>query len=181
MIALTRFALIVIFLSACQQQVAKEKELLKKETRESDIETSRFINEINYPELNIDSVTIGINRISKIEVDFLERQNTRVFSLVFTGSSDTLKIEAASIALYPEEDINLDGIPEIGILPGYKTSACRKYYLYEVKGGKWNKLGEADTHLPDREKGVNYFSVSNQKLKIVSASASCCCQCECLN
>jgi len=181
MIAFTRIALITIFLNACHQQVAKEQELLKNESGESDFETSRFINEINYPELNIDSVTIGINRTSQIEVDFLESQDTRVFSLVFTGSSDTLKIEATSIVFYPEEDINLDGIPEIGILPGYKTSACRKYYLYEVKGGKWNKLGEADTHLPDREKGVNYFSVSNQKLKIVSASASCCCQCECLN
>lgn len=181
MIALTRIALIVVFLSACQQQVAKEQEVLKKVSRESDIETSRFINEIKYPELNIDSVTIGTNRISKIEVDFKESQDSRVFSLVFRGSSDTLKIEAASIAFYPEEDINLDGIPEIGILPGYKTSACRKYYLYEVKGGKWNRLGEADTHLPDREKGVNYFSISNRKLKIVSASDSCCCQCECYN
>jgi len=181
MIALTRIALIIIFLSACQEQVAEEQEVLKNESRESDFGKNRFINEINYPELNIDSVTIGINRISKIEVDFLENPNTRVFSLVFKGSSDTLKIEAASIAFYPEEDINLDGIPEIGILPGYKTSACRNYYLYEVKGGKWNKLGEADTHLPDREKGVNYFSVSDQKLRIVSASDSCCCQCDCLN
>ena len=181
MIALTRIALIIIFLSACQEQVTEEQELLKNESREFDFERNRFINEINYPELNIDSVTIGINRISKIEVDFLENQNIRVFSLVFKDSSDTLKIEAASITFYPEEDINLDGIPEIGILPSYKTSACRKYYLYEVKGGKWNKLGEADTHLPDREKGVNYFSVSNQILNIVSASDSCCCQCDCLN
>ncbi len=181
MIVLIRLTLIAVFLNACEQRIAKVQGLFKIENRESDVEKSRFINSINYPELNIDSVPIGINHISKINVDFKESQGSRVFSLAFTACDDTLKIEAESIAFYSEEDINLDNIPEIGILPGYRTSACRKYFLYEVKGGKWNKLGEADTHLPDREKGVNYFSVSNQIFNVVSASDSCCCQCECLN
>jgi hypothetical protein len=76
--------------------------------------------------------------------------------------------------------MNGDGVYEIGLLQGQLTSACRKYFLYDIANGNWKKLAETETHLPDREKGVNYFSISDKKLKIVTATKDCCCQCECL-
>ena len=142
--------------------------------------TETFINEINYPSLNLDSVFISPKVNTKLKIDFKGDDSTRIFKLWFEGKSDTLSIEANSLALYQEEDINEDGVKEIGMLPGYLTSACRKYFLYNVANGNWKKLAETETHLPDREKGVNYFSTFDKKLKIVSASDSCCCLCECL-
>lgn len=142
--------------------------------------TEAFINEINYPSLNLDSVFITPMVSTKINLDFMDEVSTRIFKLWFEGKNDTLSIEAHSLAFYQEEDINGDGVNEIGVLPGQQTSACRKYFLYNVANGNWKKLAETDTHLPDREKGVNYFSISDKILKIVSASDDCCCQCECL-
>ena len=142
--------------------------------------TEAFVNEINYPGLNLDSVFITPKVTTKIKLDFKDEGSTRIFKLWFEEKYDTLSIEAHSLAFYEEEDISGDGVNEIGILPGQLTSACRKYFLYDIANGNWKKLAETETHLPDREKGVNYFSISEKKLKIISASDDCCCQCECL-
>jgi hypothetical protein len=142
--------------------------------------TEAFVNEINYPGLNLDSVFITPKVTTKIKLDFKDEGSTRIFKLWFEGKNDTLSIEAHSLAFYKEEDMNGDGVYEIGLLQGQLTSACRKYFLYDIANGNWKKLAETETHLPDREKGVNYFSISEKKLKIVSASDDCCCQCECL-
>jgi hypothetical protein len=178
--SLVRFFSLLILIG-CSNNVGSDSADYEDTSLTQDQEvTESFLNTINYPNLNLDSVFISPKVNTKLKLDILDEDSTRIFKLWFDGKNDTLCIEAHSLAFYPEEDINRDGVNEIGILPGQQTSACRKYFLYNITNGNWKKLAETDTHLPDREKGVNYFSISDEKLKIVSATDSCCCQCECL-
>jgi hypothetical protein len=161
----------------------------KEPTREIELNTHlqidtkddmSFINAINYPALNTDSIKIQPNQIAKLEFDFSENTEGTIFKVNFKSKDDTLKIQGEMLEFYLEEDFNNDGINEIGILPGFNTSACRIYELYDISNGKWKKLAETRTHLPDRSKGINYFSKTDKGIKIISASYDCCCQCECL-
>jgi hypothetical protein len=171
----------VCFCSACQQT---NKEVPKTETdvnfNSSQELAKNYINAINYSSLNADSIKITTNEIGTVLFDLAEQSDGVVFKLNFKGYSDTLTILGETIEFYLEEDFNDDGIPEIGILPGYKTSACRMYYLYDVSNGVWKKIAETRTHLPDRVKGINYFSKGKNAIEILSASEDCCCQCECI-
>jgi len=163
--------------AACKQP-AKEKELTTNLQIDIKDEMS-FINAINYPAVNTDSIKIQRNEIAKLEFDFSENTEGRLFKVNFKSKDDTLKIQCELLEFYLEEDFNNDGVNEIGILPGFKTSACRIYELYDISNGKWKKLAETSTHLLDRSKGINYFSKDNENIKIISASENCCCQCEC--
>jgi len=171
------FNLLVTILISCEVNLSDKKTItvgdIEPKTNKS------FINSINYPELNTDSISINPNKIGKLEFDFFERKNGREFKVNFWGVSDTLEIYGETLEFYNEEDFNNDGVNEIGVLPGFKTSACRLYYLYDISGGIWRIIAETRTHLPDRTKGVNYFSKFNENIKIISASENCCCQCEC--
>jgi hypothetical protein len=165
--------------AACKQK-AREKELTTNLQTSTNDEIS-FINAINYTALNTDSIKIQRNEIAELEFDFSENTEGTIFKVNFKNKNDTLKIQGEMLEFYLEEDFNNDGVNEIGILPGFKTSACRMYKLYDISNGKWKKLAETSTHLLDRSKGVNYFSKDNENIKITSASENCCCQCECYN
>jgi len=171
------FNLLVTTLISCEVNLS-DKKIITVDNIEPKTNKS-FINSINYPELNTDSITIKPDKIGKLEFNLFERKNKSGFKVNFWGMSDTLEIYGETLEFYKEEDFNNDGVNEIGVLPGFGTSACRIYYLYNIYNGVWEKLAETQTHLPDREKGINYFSKKGEKLKILTASNECCCQCEC--
>lgn len=173
-------AVAILFVFSCTTPEQKENTpaAVKKEIREPRI--PNYVNALNHHvSVNTDSVQIGKNKTGKILFDF--NDSTLMFKICFEGYRDTLSFNATSLEFYEEEDFTGDGIKEIGILPGWDASACRIYSLFDVSKGKWKQIAYAESHLPDREKGVDYFAWNNEKLSVTTASFDCCCQCECLS
>lgn len=163
---------------ACKQNQKKHQPIARAQAYI--INDSSFLNKINYPTINTDSIEILPNQIAELQFNFSEINDGLVYKINFKGFSDTLELYGETLEFYLEEDFDNDGVREIGILPGFKTSACRIYYLYSIQNGVWRKIAETRTHLPDRMNGINYFSKLENKIEILSASDNCCCQCDCL-
>ena len=171
-------SILFIFLISCTQTAVKDRAQFQTNHKSTKPEIQDYINAINkHVSVNTDSVQIGKNKVSKMLFDFVD--STHVFSIWFEGSKDTIRFNATTLEFYEEEDFTGDGINEIGILPEWDASSCRIYSLFDVSGGKWKQLAYSESHLPDREKGVDYFILKNGKLSVLT-SGGCCCQCECL-
>jgi len=170
--------LLSFIVTACKQNQKKDHPITRAHAYIKN--DSSFLNKINYPSINTDSIEIRPNQIAELQFDFSGKNDDLVYKINFKGFRDTLELNGETLEIYLEEDFDNDGVNEIGILPGFKTSACRIYYLYSIHNGAWKKLAETRTHLPDRMKGINYFSKIENKIEILSASDNCCCQCDCL-
>lgn len=62
-----------------------------------------------------------------------------------------------------EGDLNNDGKDEIGVLPGWLTSACRFYHVFSLKDKDWIEICEPIANSENmREAGIDY--IKNDKI-----------------
>ena len=137
-----------------------------------------YINSINTKSIEFPYVGNFTNTITKDTLKYEVLGNAENYSFIIYLNSDKKKAfkikDATSFEAYPEGDLDGDGFDEIGILPGWNTSACRIYKIYSFKNNKWKELYRVDTHLPDRAVGVDYFKRDRNRLRIISAADNCC-------
>jgi len=136
------------------------------------------VNAINMPEIELPYISNLISTDSRDTLDFdlSGTEENMIFKIFVRGKTkDTLILkEAVSFELYEEGDVNGDGITDIGFLPGYSTSACRNYEILTFRKNKIKTLFDISTHLPDREKGVDYVKREGNRIRIIQAVDGCC-------
>jgi len=142
----------------------------------------RFFNSLNVPEMNLPAVGhfSSANRFDTLDFDVKESDEYLYDFAIFTkdDKKNRLNITIASeIRFYDEGDLDGDGTNEIGILPGYNTSACRAYHVYSFANHKWELLFTVSSHLADREQGIDYVKREGDSIRILSADDEDCCQC----
>ena len=139
-----------------------------------------FVNRINAEEIEL-PLALNLTPMNFDTLDFTSvlNEDYSSYSIYLKNSNvDTLKLENLNgFSIYKEGDIDGDGFEEIGILYSASNGSCRTYSLYSIKKNKWNLLQEVNTHLPDREIGIDYFKREGEKVRIISASSESCCQC----
>lgn len=132
----------------------------------------KFLNRLNLPEMDLPAAGYFTSPNTIDTLDF-EMYDFRLF--IKGDEKNALNIEDASeIHVYDEGDLNGDGINEIGIIPGYTTSACRTYLVYTFKDHRWKLLYEISSHLGDRERGIDYVKSEGDQIRILSANEDCC-------
>ena len=142
-----------------------------------------FYNSINQPKVELPYVGHFRSKELNDTLDF-EILPDSEYRSVFTGylylRGDKARLqfdETTSIAVYSEGDIDGNGTEEIGLMLGWHTSGCRGYSLKTYSRNKWREIAYVGTHLPDREKGVDYFKNVGKQIRIISANSGVCCQC----
>ena len=138
-----------------------------------------FINRLNYPEMKM-PFTGNFSSSEKVDTMDYKLIDSKEYlyncKLFAKGEYDNaLNITVVSeIHFYDEGDLDGDGTHEIGILPGYNTSACRNYLVYSYKNHHWKLLYSINSHLGDRRNGVDYVKKEGNKIRILSADDGCC-------
>ena len=138
------------------------------------IEMPEFLNALNLPEMKLPVVGHFCSANSFDTLDFDVKDDEEYlydFSLFTRGDKkNALNITIASeIHVYDEGDLDGDGTQEIGIIPGYNTSACRNYIVYSFNNHKWKMLYSVNSHLADRERGIDYIKRIGDSVRILSA------------
>jgi len=139
----------------------------------------KFLNSLNLPELELPAVGHFSSASSFDTLDFdVKESDEYLFDFAIFSKEDKknrLNITIASeIHVYDEGDLDGDGTHEIGILPGYNSSACRTYLVYSFAKYNWKLLCTVSSHLADREQGVDYVKREGDFLRILSADDGCC-------
>ncbi len=178
--------LLVVFCS-CNGDTHPPEQILLEHKRGSDSANEHneedFYNSINQPSVNLPYVGHFRSKDSNDTLDyeiFPDSSYSSVFTgyLYIRGDKARLKFdETTSIAVYSEGDIDGNGTEEIGLMLGWHTSGCRGYSLKTYSRNKWREIAYVGTHLPDREKGVDYFKNVGKQIRIISANSGACCQC----
>jgi hypothetical protein len=176
------FILICIFLYSCDDSsksnsnTAKTKEVIKDSIGNG---MPQFLNTLNLPEMELPAIGhfSSATILDTLNFDVKESEEYLYdFSLFTKGSKkNSLIISIASeFHVYDEGDLDGDGTNEIGILPGYNTSACRNYSIYSFANHKWKLLYTISTHLADRKLGIDYVKRQGDSIRILSADFGCC-------
>jgi hypothetical protein len=172
--------LLCIFLYSCKSQTKTETETTNVVKKDSiDSEKPNFLNSLNLPEMDFPAIGhfSSANGIDTLELDVKESEEYLYDFMIFSKNDkkNPLTITIASeIRMYDEGDLDGDGTNEIGILPGYNTSACRNYVVYSFAKHKWKLLFSVSSHLPDREQGIDYVKKQGDSIRILSANDDCC-------
>jgi hypothetical protein len=170
-----------LFLASCHMNQNREP-IQKKdtvETQEDYYGMPAFLNSLNVPEMNLPVAGYFASANKQDTLDFdMKPSDEYLYDFRLFLKSDTINTLAITIAsdvrFYDEGDLDGDGVHEIGILPGYTTSACRNYLVYSFKNHKWKLLFRIDSHLADRERGIDYVKREGTKIRILSADDGCC-------
>ena len=139
----------------------------------------KYLNRLNLPEMELPVAGHFTSPNSMDTLDFemkVSGEYLNDYTLFVKGDEKNgLNITIASeVHFYDEGDLNGDGINEIGIIPGYTTSACRSYLVYTFKDHRWKLLYEISSHLGDRERGIDYVKREGDQIRILSANEDCC-------
>ena len=180
-ISIYTLLLLFLFLGSCQTNQNK-KPVQKKdsvENQEDHFGVPPFLNSLNVPEMNLPVAGYFASANKQDTLDFdMKPSDEYLYDFRLFLKSDTINTLAITIAsdvrFYDEGDLDGDGVHEIGILPGYTTSACRNYLVYSFKNQKWELLFRIDSHLADRERGIDYVKREGNKIRILSADDGCC-------
>ncbi len=172
--------LISIFLYSCNSKKKSESATtveVKKDSTEHGMPD--FSNSLNLPELELPAVGhfSSANRFDTLDFDVKESGEYLYDFAIFSkeDKKNRLNITIASeFHIYDEGDLDGDGTHEIGILPGYNSSACREYLVYSFAKHNWKLLYSVSSHLADREQGVDYVKREGDFLRILSADDGCC-------
>jgi len=175
--------LICIFLYSCNNNKKAEPTTtveVKKDSTEHGM--PQFLNSLNVPEMKLPAVGHFSypNRFDTLDFDVKESDEYLYDFAIFSkeDKKNRLNITIASeISVYDEGDLDGDGTNEIGILPGYNSSACRSYHVYSFANHKWKLLFTVSSHLADREQGIDYVKREGDSIRILSADDDVCCQC----
>ncbi len=171
------FVIIIISFLTCNNNQTSPIAESKKDSFNDSI--PKFINTLNMPEMNLPYV----GHFSSFDIfdtlDFSVKESTEYlydFTLFAKGyKNNGLNITIASeVHFYDEGDLYGDGTHEIGIIPGYNSSACRNYLVYSFKNRHWKLLYQINSHLGDRERGVDYVKRIGDSIRILSADDHCC-------
>ena len=176
------FILICIFLYSCDDSSKSNSNTPKtKEVKNDSIGNGmpQFLNTLNLPEMELPAIGhfSSATILDTLYFDVKESEEYLYdFSLFTKGSKkNSLIISIASeFHVYDEGDLDGDGTNEIGILPGYNTSACRNYVVYSFANHKWKLLFSISSHLPDRKQGIDYVKKQGDSIRILSANDDCC-------
>lgn len=171
---------ISIFLYSCNNNKKSEPPTtveVKKDSTEHGM--PKFLNSLNLPEMELPAVGhfCSANRFDTLDFDVKESDEYLYDFAIFSkeDKKNRLNITIASeFHVYDEGDLDGDGTNEIGILPGYNTSACREYLIYSFANQKWKLLYSVSSHLADREQGVDYVKREGDSIRILSADDGCC-------
>ena len=139
----------------------------------------KFLNRLNLPEMQLPVIGHFSSPDIFDTLDFSVKESTEYlydFTMFTKGhEKNGLNITIASeVHFYDEGDLNGDGTHEIGIIPGYNTSACRNYLVYTFKNDRWRLLYEISSHMGDRERGIDYVKRIGDSIRILSADDGCC-------
>ena len=156
-----------------------KKTLVENNKDSINIEIPEFLNALNLSEMKLPVVGHFCSANSFDTLDFDVKDDEEYlydFSLFARGDKkNALNITIASeIHVYYEGDLDGDGTQEIGIIPGYNTSACRNYLVYSFNNHKWKMLYSVNSHLADRERGIDYIKRIGDSVRILSADDGCC-------
>jgi len=138
-----------------------------------------FINRLNLPEIKMPFMG-NFSSSEKVDTLDFKMSDSKEYlydcKLFAKGEyNKALNITVVSeIHFYDEGDLNKDGTHEIGILPGYNTSACRNYLIYSYKNHQWKLLFNINSHLGDRRNGIDYVKNEGNKIRILTADEGCC-------
>lgn len=137
-----------------------------------------FVNRLNLPDIKLPYVSNLIHPNSRDTLDFtVEGSEMHSNFKIFVRGYEKVPIlipNALSFKLYDEGDVNADGIRDIGLICGYSTSACRTYDVFTFRDKKWTTLFSVSSHLPDREKGIDYVKREGNRVRIIQADGNCC-------
>lgn len=172
--------LMSIFLYSCnnKKNIESAKTLVvKKDSTEHGM--PKFLNSLNIPELELPAIGhfSSANRFDTLDFEVKESEEYLYDFAIFSkeDKKNRLNITIASeFSIYDEGDLDGDGTHEIGILPGYNSSACREYLVYSFANHNWKLLCSVSSHLADREKGVDYVKREGDFIRILSADDGCC-------
>jgi hypothetical protein len=172
-----------IFLFSCNNIKKSETATtveVKKDTTEHGM--PQFLNSLNLPEMELPAVGhfSSSKRIDTLDFDVKESEEYLYDFAIFSkdDKKNRLNITIASeFHVYDEGDLDGDGTNEIGVLPGYNSSACREYLVYSFANHYWKLLYSVSSHLADRERGVDYVKREGDSIRILSANDEDCCQC----
>jgi len=175
--------LMSIFLFSCNNIKKSETATtveVKKDTTEHGM--PQFLNSLNLPEMELPAVGhfSSSKRIDTLDFDVKESEEYLYDFAIFSkdDKKNRLNITIASeFHVYDEGDLDGDGTNEIGVLPGYNSSACREYLVYSFANHYWKLLYSVSSHLADRERGVDYVKREGDSIRILSANDEDCCQC----
>ena len=183
----SKFRLLIVVLSlfalSCKYNKTKTEEKLPVADSTEDLYEKngmpKYLNRLNIPEMELPLAGHFTSPNSMDTLDFDVKDSKEYlydFSLFVKGDKkNALNITIASEAhFYDEGDLNGDGINEIGIIPGYTSSACRTYLVYTFKDHRWKLLYEISSHLGDRERGIDYVKREGDQIRILSANEDCC-------
>ena len=185
-VGLLALCLLVVFCS-CNGGSRPQEKSSTYQNRDSDSaeepNEQDFYNSINQPKVELPYVGHFRSKDSNDTLDF-EIFPDSSYSSIFTGylylRGDKARLkfdETTSITVYSEGDIDGNGTEEIGLMLGWHTSGCRDYSLKTYSRNKWREIAYVGTHLPDREKGVDYYKNVGKQIRIISANSGVCCQC----
>jgi hypothetical protein len=139
----------------------------------------KFLNCLNLPEMEFPTVGHFSSAESFDTLDFSVKESDEylydfsIFSKRYPNIPLNITI-ASEFHIYDEGDLDGDGTNEIGILPGYTSSACRSYIIYSFAKHKWKLLYTISSHLSDRELGIDYVKRQGDSIRILSADYGCC-------
>jgi len=137
-----------------------------------------YVNAINMPAIELPFVSNFISEKSRdtLDYDLSGTEENMILKIFIRGKTkDTLTLTGAiGFELYQEGDVNGDGATDIGFLPAYSTSACRNYEILTFTKNKIKTLFDINTHLPDREAGIDYVKREDNFIRIIQADDGCC-------
>jgi hypothetical protein len=169
--------LIIFVLEKLIERKKPAKEV-KKSDQSAEYEIPDFTNRLNLPEINLPHVSNLIGQNSRDTLDFTVEESEMLSNFkIFVRGHEKAPIlipNALSFNVYDEGDVNADGIRDIGLICGYSTSACRTYDVITFRDKKWTTLFSVSSHLPDREKGIDYVKREGNRVRILQADGSCC-------
>jgi hypothetical protein len=174
--------LICIFLYSCDDKTRSNSITDKTiDDKKDSIDNGmpQFLNTLNIPEMDLPAIGhfSSADILDTLDFEVKESEEYLYDFILFTkgDKKNSLNITIASdFHVYDEGDLDGDGTNEIGILPGYNTSACRNYGIYSFANHKWKLLYTVSSHLPDREQGVDYVKRQGDTIRILSADFGCC-------
>lgn len=172
---------IAILLASCNNKKTEAvitTSIIQEKPHSFDDGMPMYLNSLNLPEMTIPFVGSfsAANSVDTLDIKMMTSEYLNDFRLFVRGEDkNALNItEASEVRFYDEGDLNGDGTHEIGILPGYNTSACRSYSVYSYKNHKWRLFYEISSHLGDRERGIDYVKREGDKIRILTADDGCC-------
>ena len=179
-IQVSSLLLFCIFLNSCNNNKKSEPATtleVKKDSTERGM--PKFLNSLNLPEMELPAVGhfCSANGFDTLDFDVKESEEYLYDFAIYSkeDKKNRLNITIASeFRVYDEGDLDGDGTNEIGILPGYNSSACRSYLVYSFANRKWKLLYTISSHLADREQGVDYVKREGDSIRILSADDGCC-------